>query len=180
MKLNIIRTGPLGYKYPGIEDVVKAIFPDHSISPDDWSPVVDGIDFEWVRGPGYRANPTALRLSFQSAADYRLQWRSVSIKDGAIDDDAVRSKHAELVTLKAEHDARGAELRAKRVEADEQLRELRAKVEGSDCLLLPCGDGYGTCRYELRFPPLTEAQVIRIAEAVKEILAERIDSPAND
>ncbi len=165
MKLNIVQTGPLEYQYPDIEDVVKAIFPDHSIPEDDWSPEVDGIRLEWqYTGDYLYRHPIALRLSFRSDADYRRKWRAVDIKNGAIDEAAVRIKHTELVTLKVEHDARGAEARAKRVEADEQLRGLRDKI-GPYVALLPRGNDV----YELRVMA-TEAQALMIAEAVKDIL----------
>ncbi len=169
MKLNIIRTGPLEHQYPDIFDVVSALFPDYSIAPGDWSPEVDGIRLEWLyNGIWSDRHPIALRLSFRSAADYKTWWRSVAIKDGAIDERKVQAKHAELVALKQEHDAYGATVRAKRVEADERLRDLRAKV--GDCALAFI---YSDDRYELHTPPLTEAQVIRIAEAVKGILEGR-------
>ncbi len=174
MKINIVEKGLVGYEYPPVREVAEAIFPGHNITSDGHyvgsslaTTLADGITLTWTRFAGWRGRqyPTQLHLSFRSALTYRLVIRRVSIKNGELDEAAVRKNHAELVALKAEGDALAETARQQQKSADERLRELRTKV--GDCALAFI---YSADRYELHTPPLTEAQVISIAEAVKDIL----------
>jgi len=147
-----------------MEEVLKTIFPDKKIESTGYRREIEGVTFNTTRpGSTYYPSDAGIEMSFYDHEFHTVRRAQKLTKNGEIDDDKIRAKFQELLSLKKQSDEYFIAKRKNKENREDYYKKARELV-GSDYKHNLSAESDNSVRISLR---VTAEQALAIKELLE-------------